>query len=114
MGGDLQAARASGRPRLARVSFVRDESTRPDPAEASSRQIIKWQRAAWSDRIADATLACPRCDAPVEIGPGRRSIAAPLACPYCAHAGPARDFLSLAAPTRPAHVVVRVGLPAAS
>ena len=31
-----------------------------------------------------------------------------LACPYCAHAGPLRAFLSLAAPSRPARVEVRV------
>jgi hypothetical protein len=32
----------------------------------------------------------------------------PLACPFCDHAAAVRDFLSLAEPTRPAHVVVRV------
>jgi hypothetical protein len=31
-----------------------------------------------------------------------------LDCPFCAHGGRVRDFLSLAAPTRPARVEVRV------
>jgi hypothetical protein len=38
------------------------------------------------------------------------SPAAALACPYCAHGGRVRDFLSLASPTRPAHVDVHVRL----
>ena len=32
----------------------------------------------------------------------------PLSCGYCSHAGAVRDFLSLAEPTRPTRVVVRV------
>jgi hypothetical protein len=59
-------------------------------------------------RLASGTLACDRCDAPIAIGPVPVSIAAELTCPYCRHRGPVRDFLSLALPTRPAHVVVRV------
>jgi hypothetical protein len=31
-----------------------------------------------------------------------------MACPFCAHAGAVRAFLSLEPPTRPARVVVRV------
>jgi hypothetical protein len=92
------------------VSFVRGESPRPDASEASGRQIIKWQRAARSDRLADATLACAECDAPVTLGPGRHPIAAALTCPFCGHSAPVRDFVSLAQPTRATHVVVRVGL----
>jgi hypothetical protein len=61
--------------------------------------------------LAAGTLACPACDAPVApavppapaLTPG-----APLSCPVCAHAGAVRDFLSLATPTRPARVEVRV------
>jgi hypothetical protein len=34
--------------------------------------------------------------------------AAALSCPVCLHAGVVREFLSLATPTRPAHVEVRV------
>jgi hypothetical protein len=59
-------------------------------------------------RLGTGTLACPRCDAPV--APGDRPIAPPdpLHCPFCGHAGAVRDFLSLAAPERPARVEVRV------
>ena len=32
----------------------------------------------------------------------------PLGCPYCDHTAAVRDFLSLASPTRPARVAVRV------
>jgi len=59
------------------------------------------------------TLACPSCDAPVAPAEGPMSPADPLACPYCGRDGAVRDFLSLAAPSRPARVVVRVVLPAA-
>jgi hypothetical protein len=60
-----------------------------------------------SNRLAAGTLACPRCDAPV--APARRlSPAEWIACPFCGHAGAVRAFLSLAPPTRPARVVVRV------
>ena len=31
-----------------------------------------------------------------------------LDCPFCRHAAPLRDFLSLATPTRPARVEVRM------
>ena len=57
--------------------------------------------------VSAGTLACPRCDAPV-APTGRMGLAAPIACPFCAHAGPVRDFLSLSTPTRAAHVVVRL------
>jgi hypothetical protein len=57
--------------------------------------------------VAAGTLACPRCDAPVSPG-GRIALSADLACPFCAHSGRTRDFLSLGAPTRAAHVVVRI------
>jgi hypothetical protein len=60
-----------------------------------------------SGRLAAGTLACPECDAPVAIA-GPVSPAAPLTCPYCGHGAPLREFLSLAAPTRPARVELRV------
>jgi hypothetical protein len=65
-----------------------------------------------SQIVAHGTLACPECDAPVS--PGDRPLAPrePLSCPVCAHGAAVRDFLSLAPPTRPARVVVRVTLPA--
>jgi DNA-directed RNA polymerase subunit RPC12/RpoP len=61
-----------------------------------------------SGRLATGTLACPECDAPVALGERRLSPDHPLGCPYCGHAAALRDFLSLAEPTRPARVEVRV------
>jgi hypothetical protein len=66
------------------------------------------RRKATQGHLATGTLACPRCDAPVAPGAGRLAPADPLDCPYCRHAAPVRDFLSLSQPTRPARVVVRV------
>jgi hypothetical protein len=53
-------------------------------------------------------LACDHCDAPIAIGDGKLSPGDELTCPYCQNRAPARDFLSLGAPTRPARVVVRM------
>jgi hypothetical protein len=71
---------------------------------------IKYEeiRPAPSSRLATGTLACPACDAPVVLAAGPASPADPLGCPVCDHAGPVRDFLSLAVPSRPARVEVRV------
>ncbi len=66
------------------------------------------RRAVRSTGLGAGTLACGRCDAPIAIGPEPVSIVAQLVCPYCRYRAPVRDFLSLALPTRPAHVVVRV------
>jgi len=55
------------------------------------------------------TLACPECDAPVFIA-GRRRPDDPLSCGYCGRDGALREFLSLAAPSRPTRVEVRVVL----
>lgn len=64
------------------------------------------RRATRSTVVATGTLACPRCDAPVS--PGGRALAPgePMRCPVCDHASAVRDFLSLAAPSRPARVRV--------
>jgi hypothetical protein len=58
--------------------------------------------------IASGTIACPRCDAPVAIGPGEVAVTATLTCPFCEQHGPVREFLSLAVPTRPTRVQVRL------
>ena len=58
--------------------------------------------------VAIGTLACPQCDAPIAIGDDRVSPRDLLMCPFCAHGGPARDFLSLEPPVRPTRVAVRV------
>jgi hypothetical protein len=70
------------------------------------------RRDARSVQMCEATLACARCDAPIAAGAGGLSLTEPLVCPFCAHRGPVRDFLSLARPTRPARVVVRISHPA--
>lgn len=57
------------------------------------------------------TLACARCDAPVALAGRSVSPSESLSCPYCLHTAAVHDFLTLGAPTRPAHVVVRVALP---
>jgi hypothetical protein len=59
--------------------------------------------------VAAGTLACPDCDAPVALA-GPAAPAAALACPWCGHGAPLREFLSLAVPTRPARVEVRISL----
>jgi hypothetical protein len=80
--------------------------------EQNSRERVVHQerRIARSSIVAVGTLACPSCDAPVALGDGRVTPADPLHCPFCAHHAPARDFLSLRAPVRPARVAVRVTL----
>ena len=76
----------------------------PLPSDSGPRE---YRYRARSTQLAAGTLACPRCDAPV--APARPlSPAEWIACPFCAHAGAVREFLSLEPPTRPARVVVRV------
>jgi hypothetical protein len=86
------------------------EPLRPDPIGrmAGTQEERRVTRTA---RLAVGTLACPACDAPVALAAGAWAPADALACPYCAHAGALRDFLSLAAPSRPARVEVRVVTP---
>lgn len=83
-----------------------------DPMRAGSLAnegaVREYRYAARSRRLGAGTLACPLCDAPVAPVGGRMSPAEPLACPFCGHGGAVRDFLSLAAPARPARVEVRV------
>jgi hypothetical protein len=63
--------------------------------------------------LATGTLACPTCDAPVLPDPGGNSPADLISCAYCRRIGPVRDFLSLAEPTRPTRVAVRLRFPVA-
>jgi hypothetical protein len=58
--------------------------------------------------MATGTLACPACDAPVMHSPEPMSPPDPISCGFCRHAGAVRDFLSLAEPTRPTRVAVRI------
>jgi hypothetical protein len=76
----------------------------PLPVDSGPRE---YRYRACSTQLAAGTLACPRCDAPV--APARPlSPAEWIVCPFCAHTGAVREFLSLEPPTRPARVVVRV------
>lgn len=59
-------------------------------------------------KLGTGTLACPCCDAPVALGGRVLTPADDLDCPFCDHGAPMRDFLSLAIPSRPARVAVRV------
>ena len=86
------------------MSFDR-RSARLDGTE----EIRQFTRSA---RLGTGTLACPRCDVPVALAVPA-SPADQFDCPFCGHYGALRDFLSLAAPSRPARVEVRVVLPAA-
>jgi hypothetical protein len=80
---------------------------RPEPVTRLSGNQSE-RRIARTSHLATGTLACPHCDAPVALGPFAVTPATPLSCPYCEHGAPLRDFLSLAAPARPARVAVRV------
>ena len=87
------------------ASVALDRSIGPVPSHEDRRFTP-------STRLGTGTLACPRCDLPVALAARRASPAEPLGCPFCGHAGAVRDFLSLADPSRPARVDVRVVLPA--
>ena len=75
--------------------------------EPAERIIHEERRRARTSHVANGTLACPSCDAPVGLA-RPMSPADGIACSYCDHSGAVRDFLSLAAPTRPARVNVRI------
>jgi hypothetical protein len=90
------------------VSFQRgidgSEPLRPEQiGPQEERRVVRR-----SSVLAVGTLACPSCDAPVSPGDGPVGPADQLACPYCGRSGAVREFLTLGAPSRPAHVVVRV------
>jgi hypothetical protein len=81
-------------------------------AEPGGRTVRFEQRRALRQGVmAEATLACPACDAPIAPGPAGLSVSATLICPFCSVSAVVRDCLSLARPTRPARVVIRVALP---
>jgi hypothetical protein len=69
---------------------------------------LEERRLVRSSRLGAGTLACPLCDVPVALVAPRMSPAEPLGCPFCGHSGALREFLSLGAPSRPAHVELRV------
>ena len=86
------------------------EPVRPDPVGGPA-ETHELRRRARAGHLGTGTLACPRCDAPIALAGGPTSVLDGLGCPFCQHWGRVRDFLSLAAPARPARVEVRVRLP---
>jgi hypothetical protein len=101
-----------GAPRLDAVSFLSGgDWTGGGSSESGSRADHVVQRKRKSDRdgvIASGTIACPQCDAPVALGPDEVTVTETLTCPFCAQRGPVREFLSLAVPTRPTRVQIRL------
>lgn len=71
-------------------------------------EIREDRRRSASWRLATGTLTCPHCDAPVGLAADPLAPADALRCSYCGHDGAVRDFLSLALPSRPTRVEVRV------
>lgn len=82
-------------------------AVRPEPVGGLAGPRERRRTAARS-HLTVGTLACPLCDAPVAAAPGVMSPSDPLGCGFCNHAAAVRDFLSLAPPSRPARVNVRV------
>jgi hypothetical protein len=95
------------------VSFLRGfdghEDARADPVTRGPG-MHEERRSTRAGLLAVGTLACGRCDAPVAPTAPSMSPADPLRCPFCDHTASVRDFLSLAPPSRPARVEVRVVL----
>ena len=110
-GGHARAARALDAPRLLPGEPApRHRRLGPGPGRAR-RRSGRPGRGAPPHPVLGAGLRDARLPALRRAGrarPARVTPAEPLACPFCAHAGAVRDFLSLRAPTRPAHVEVRV------
>jgi hypothetical protein len=80
---------------------------RPETVEQlAGRRYRHEAESSW--RLATGTLACPSCDAPVLPGAGGMSPSDAISCGYCDETGAVRDFLSLAEPTRPTRVIVRL------
>jgi len=79
----------------------------PEPLRRRGGRLEE-RRPATTSLLAVGTLACPSCDAPIAPPPGPRAPGDPLGCGYCDHTGAVRDFLSLAPPSRPTRVDVRV------
>jgi hypothetical protein len=82
------------------------EPIRPEPVG----RLVLDRREGHVGTIGTGTLACPACDAPVAIGSEPMRPHELLSCPFCGCGGALRDFLSLAPPTRPARVEIRLVL----
>ena len=82
------------------------EPLRAQPIAARAGALEDRRARSW--RLGTGTLACPRCDAPVSLAGRAVAVTARLRCPFCWHGAVLRDFLSLATPSRPARVAVRI------
>jgi hypothetical protein len=80
------------------------EPARPSGRQGGRHELHQLDR---SSVLATGTIACPACDAPV-LPAGPVGPADGLTCPFCAHAGAVREFLTLDGSSRPTRVVVRV------
>jgi hypothetical protein len=96
------------------VTLFRGLGPTPDDSALTRRGVSVHEEKRQTIRstlLGVGTLACGRCDAPIAIGDRPLSLTDELTCPFCQRRGPARDFLSLARPTRPARVFVRMTIP---
>jgi hypothetical protein len=83
------------------------EPLQPQAVERlSGRHEHRRSESTW--QLATGTLACPACDAPVLPSPGGMSPRDHISCGFCRNVGAVSDFLSLAEPTRPTRVAVRL------
>jgi hypothetical protein len=83
------------------------DSLRWEPVTRAAAAHEEERRSTRAGRLGTGTLACSRCDAPVALA-GTAAPTDTLSCPFCSHRAPLREFLSLARPSRPARVEVRV------
>jgi hypothetical protein len=88
-----------------RGGFDSSDPVRPEPVGRLAARPE--ERDAVAVRLGTGTLTCPICDAPVAPA-GVLAPADALGCPFCDHTASVRDFLSLATPSRPARVEIRV------
>jgi DNA-directed RNA polymerase subunit RPC12/RpoP len=86
------------------------DSLRWKPVTRAAAGHEEERRSTRSGRLGTGTLACSRCDAPVALA-GKAAPTDILRCPFCSHRAPLKEFLSLALPSRPARVEVRVHAP---
>jgi hypothetical protein len=82
------------------------QSLRPQAVERLAGRRERQAESSW--HLATGTLACPGCDVPVQPSPEGMAPRDAISCGFCSHAGTVADFLSLAPPTRPTRVAVRV------
>jgi hypothetical protein len=90
------------------VAFERIDREPVDPEPVGAQPGHHEFRRSAARRLGTGTLACPVCDAPAAPPVGVLAPSDPLGCGFCSHSGAVRDFLSLAEPSRPTRVEVRV------